>query len=73
MQQQETDMSFWKLALIIFIITSVVFSGAGVALITSVPALYDGGMKFIPIAALGGFALAAVVSVFIARQILKPA
>jgi hypothetical protein len=66
-------MSVWKLAVIMFIITSVVFAGAGVLIVTSVPALYDAGMKLIPMASLAGFAIAAVVSIIVARQLVKPA
>jgi hypothetical protein len=66
-------MSVWKLAVILFIIASVVFAGAGVLVVTSVPALYDGGMKLIPVVSLAGFAVAAIASILVARQILKPA
>jgi hypothetical protein len=66
-------MPAWKLAIVIFIMLSVVFAGAGVIVITSVPKLYDQAMRLIPMIAAAGFALAAVISYFVARAILNPA
>jgi hypothetical protein len=68
----EVVMSVGKLAVILFIVASVVFAGTGLLVVTSVPSLYDGGMQLIPYVVLGGFALAALASVIVANQILKP-
>lgn len=65
-------MPAWKLAIVIFIILSVVFAGMGMILITSVPQLYDQAMRLIPLVAAGGFTLAAVISYVVAKAILKP-
>jgi hypothetical protein len=62
-------MATWKLAVLVFIISSVVFAGALVVAIVSVPALYDRAMSLIPGAAIVGFAAAAVFSFFVARSL----
>jgi hypothetical protein len=60
----------WKVAIVVHIVVMTVLMGALVIAITSIPALYDQGMKLIPIAAAIGFVAAIPVSVHISRRIL---
>lgn len=66
-------MPVWKLAIIIFIMLSVVFAGAGVIAVLTMPGLADQAMRLIPLVAGGGFVLSAIVSLFVAKQIVGPA
>lgn len=66
-------MSTWKLAVLIWVISGVVFAGAGLAVIVSVPSLYDNALKLIPVVAAAGFAVAAVVSMVVAKKLNAPA
>lgn len=66
-------MSVWKLASILFVMTSVVFAGIGVLVIISIPALYDSGMRFIPAVVVAGFILASIASMMIAKRIIGSA
>lgn len=63
-------MSTWKLALIIWLIAGVTVAGAGVAVVLAVPQLQEQSAVLIPAVAAGGFVLAFIASLIVARQML---
>jgi len=60
----------FRIAALVHIVLMTVLMGALVIVITSVPSLYDQGMKLIPIAAAIGFVVALPFSAWIAKAIL---
>lgn len=60
-----------KVALLVWIMLGTVLAGVGVVSVLMTPGLMAQGMKFIPISALAGFALAIPLSLLIAKQLVK--
>lgn len=60
-----------KVALLVWIILGTVLAGVGVVAVLMTPSLIVQGMRFIPMVALAGFALAIPLSMIIAKQLIK--
>jgi hypothetical protein len=60
-----------KLAALVWIVLGATMAGMFVTVIVTVPALYDQGMKLIPVVAIAGFVVAIPLAVLVARKILE--
>jgi len=59
-----------KLTVLIHMLIGTVLAGIAVLVITAVPSLYDNGMKLVLPAALLGFAVGILPSIWVAKKIL---
>lgn len=60
-----------KVALLVWIMLGTVLAGVGVVAVLMTPSLIAQGMRFIPMVALAGFAIAIPLSLVIAKQLMK--
>lgn len=63
----------FKVAALIWLILGTVLAGVAMAIIVSVPSLYDQGFKYIPYLCGGGFAVAIPLSLLVAWLVTRPA
>jgi hypothetical protein len=60
-----------RLTILMWILAGTVLAGCLVTVVVTVPSLYDAGMKYIPIAGVGGYLLAIPLAWILARKILE--